>query len=131
MVVVDTSVWVDLFRGTESRQAARLEAMLRSGSPVGLTDVVLMELLQGTRDARQASTLDRHLSAFPILRVDQLDDFRLAAAISRAARGAGIAIRSRLDFLIAAACVRADAPILHADRDFDRLASCTELRIFE
>jgi predicted nucleic acid-binding protein len=131
LVVVDTSVWVDLFRGAGSEQAVRLDAMLRSGSPVALTDVVLMELLQGTRDARHATQLDRHLSAFPILRLDRLDDFRLAAAISRAARAAGIAVRSRLDYLIAAACVRAGAPILHADRDFDRLASCTDLRVFD
>jgi len=35
-----------------------------------------------------------------------------------------------LDRLIAARCVRANAPLLHADKDFDRLASCTPLRIY-
>ena len=104
--------------------------MLGDGSSVALTDVVLMELLQGSRDDRSAAILDRRLTVLPVLRLESLDDFRLAAAISRTARQAGISIRSRLDFLIAAACIRADVPILHADRDFDRLASCTELRVF-
>jgi hypothetical protein len=27
--------------------------------------------------------------------------------------------------------VRSNAPLLHADKDFDRLASCTALRIYQ
>jgi predicted nucleic acid-binding protein len=49
----------------------------------------------------------------------------------RSARKKGITIRNTLDCLIAVPCVRAGAPILHADADFDRLAGCTALRIFE
>lgn len=35
-----------------------------------------------------------------------------------------------LDCLIAASCVRTGAPLLHADEDFDRLATCAPLRIW-
>ena len=75
----------------------------------------------------QAELVERHLRAFPVLR---LDDFALAADLYRTARGAGVAVRKTLDCLIAAPCVRTGAPLLHADADFDRLASCTPLRIF-
>ncbi|MGI8594900.1 MAG: PIN domain-containing protein, partial [Solirubrobacteraceae bacterium] len=72
----------------------------------------------------------RHLRAFPVLRLEGLEDFVLAAALYRRARSAGVTIRKTLDCLIAAPCVRTNAPLLHADADFDRLASCTELRVF-
>ena len=74
--------------------------------------------------------MERHLRAFPILRLDGLEDFVLAAGLYRAARLQGVTIRKTLDCLIAAPCVRTGAPLLHADADFDRLASCSSLRIF-
>jgi predicted nucleic acid-binding protein len=73
---------------------------------------------------------ERHFRAFPILRLEPLDDFVLAAELYRSARLAGVTIRKTLDCLIAAPCVRTGAPLLHADEDFDRLASCTPLRIW-
>jgi predicted nucleic acid-binding protein len=48
----------------------------------------------------------------------------------RAARAEGVTTRKTLDCLIAAPCVRTGAHILHEDADFDRLASCASLRIF-
>ncbi|MGQ0680691.1 MAG: hypothetical protein ACT4OM_13745 [Actinomycetota bacterium] len=60
-----------------------------------------------------------------------MDDFALSASLYRQARAAGITIRKTLDCLIAAPCVREGVPILYADQDFDRLASCTALRVFD
>jgi predicted nucleic acid-binding protein len=59
-----------------------------------------------------------------------LEDFVLAADLYRTARDAGVTVRKTLDCLIAASCVRTGAPLLHADADFDRLASCTPLRLW-
>ncbi len=98
---------------------------------VALTDVIVMELLRGVTRERQVPELARQLRAFPILRLRGLEDFDRAAELSRAARRTGISLRSSLDLLIATICVRDGLPILHADRDFDRLASCTTLRVFE
>ena len=57
-------------------------------------------------------------------------DFALAASLCRTARREGVTMRKTLDCLIAAPCVRTGAPLLYADSDFDSLASCTPLRIF-
>jgi predicted nucleic acid-binding protein len=130
VIVVDTSVWVDLLRGNEAPGAERAATLIEDGAPVALTDVVLAEVLQGLASERDARRVERYLRAFPILRLDGLDDFVLAAELYRRARRAGVTIRKTLDCLIAAPCVRTGAPLLHADADFDRLASCTELRIF-
>ncbi len=131
MIVVDTSVWIDVLNARSTRQADHCAALIEDGQPVVLTDVILTELLQGFRNEDDAARVEHHLRAFPILRLAGLDDFILAARLYRDARRRGVTVRKTLDCLIAAACVRADAPLLHTDRDFDLLASCTELRVYE
>ncbi len=130
MIVVDTSVWIDVLNEVESERAIRCAGLVRDGAPVALTDVVLTEVLQGLRTDREAQLVEARLRAFPVLRLQALEDFALAASLYRAARRQGVTIRRTLDCLIAAVCVRENAPILHADMDFDRLAGCTALRVF-
>jgi len=130
VIVVDTSVWVDVLNAQDSPGARRCVELIEGGAPVALTDVVLTEVLQGMRSDRESRLVERHLRAFPVLRLESLEDYVLAAALYRRARAAGITIRKTLDCLIAAPCVRTNAPLLHADADFDRLASCTDLRVF-
>jgi predicted nucleic acid-binding protein len=130
VIVVDTSVWIDVLNETPAPQAQRCVELIESGEPVALTDVILTEVLQGLRSEREAALVERHLRAFPILRLEDLDDFVLAAKLYRTARRAGVTVRKTLDCLIAAPCVRTGAPLLHADQDFDRLATCTPLRIW-
>lgn len=130
MIVVDTSVWIDVLNERDSPQAVRCVELIEAGEPIALTDVVFTEILQGFRSEREARLVEGHLKAFPVLRLDGLDDFALAAELYRRARRAGVTIRKTLDCLIAAPCVRTGAPILHADADFDRLADCTPLRLY-
>ena len=130
MVVVDTSVWVDILRGIDSPTAARAVELIEDGAPVAITDIILMEVLQGLGSERDAKQVERQLRAFPFLRLESLEDFLLAAELYRTARRAGLTIRNATDCLIAAPCVRTNAPLLHSDADFDRLATCTPLRVF-
>ena len=129
MIVVDTSVWVEFFRDSDAWQVEHLADLISNDEPVALTDVVLTEILQGLRDDRAARRLERRLEAFDVLRLEDLDDFRRAAALYRKARQRGFTIRRTLDCLIASVCVREGADLLHADSDFDRLAACTTLEI--
>jgi predicted nucleic acid-binding protein len=131
VIVVDTSVWIDVLNETDRPQARRCVELIEGGEPVALTDVIFTEILQGLRSEREARTVERHLRAFPVLRLDGLDDFALAAELYRTARRAGVTIRKTLDCLIAAPCVRTGAPLLHADSDFDLLAGCTPLRLWQ
>ncbi len=130
MIVVDTSVWIDVLNDVPTSPARRCVELIEAGEPIALTDVVLTEILQGLRTEREAQLVEGHLRAFPVLRLDGLEDFALAASLYRTARHAGITIRKTLDCLIAVPCVRTGAPLLHADEDFDRLATCTPLRIW-
>jgi predicted nucleic acid-binding protein len=130
MIVVDTSVWIDVFNENATPQARRAVELIEDGEPVALTDVILTEILQGLRTEEEARLVESRLCAFPILRLDGVEDFVLAAELYRSARRAGVTVRKTLDCLIAAPCVRTGAPLLHNDADFDRLASCTPLRLF-
>jgi predicted nucleic acid-binding protein len=130
VIVVDTSVWIDLLRGAESPTVSRCVELIEDGAPIALTDVILTEILQGVRSEREARLVERQMRAFPILRLESIDDFSLAAQLYRRARRAGITISKTIDCLIAAPCVRSGASLLHADADFDRLATCTPLRVF-
>ena len=131
MIVVDTSVWIDVLNGVDSPPAIRCVRLIEDGEPVALTDIIFTEVLQGLRDDEEAAVVEAHLRAFPVLHLRALDDFSLAAELYRSARRSGVTVRGTLDCLIAAACVRAGAPLLHADADFDRIASCTPLRIYD
>jgi predicted nucleic acid-binding protein len=130
VIVVDTSVWIDVLNERDSPPAKRCVELIKAGEPIALTDIVITEILQGLRSDREARLVERYLRAFPILRLEGVDDFVLAAELYRRARRAGVMIRKTLDCLIAAPCVRTGAPLLHADTDFDRLAKCTPLRVF-
>jgi predicted nucleic acid-binding protein len=130
VIVVDTSVWIDVFRGIDSRPAVRWAELIEDGAPIALTDVILAEILKGISTEREARVVEDQMRAFPILRLESVDDFSLAAQLYRSARRAGVTIRGTIDCLIAAPCVRTGASLLHADADFDRLATCTPLRIF-
>jgi predicted nucleic acid-binding protein len=130
VIVVDTSVWIDVLRGTESATMSRCVDLIEDGAPIALTDVILTEILQGFSSEREATLVERHMRAFPILRLESVDDFSLAARLYRQARKAGVTISKTIDCLIAAPCVRTGASLLHADADFDRLATCTPLKVF-
>jgi predicted nucleic acid-binding protein len=130
VIVVDTSVWIDVLGGRRTRQARRCVELIEGGDPVALTDVIFAEILQGLGSDTEAQLVEGHLRAFPVLRLKDLDDFALAARLYRTARRQGVTIRNTLDCLIAAPCIRTGAPLLHADADFDRLASCSSLKIF-
>jgi len=129
VIVVDTSVWIDFFRGVSSAKVAQFVALVEDDAGIALTDVILTEILQGLRSETDVRKVERRLAPFEVLHLESLDDFRRAAALYRVARRQGVTVRRTLDCLIASVCIRDDSALLHADADFDRLASCSTLRI--
>ncbi len=130
MIAVDTSVWIDFFADKPTPQAHYLSTCIDTGfEEIALTDVVLTEILQGLKTDHEARRVEEHLSAFEVLQLKDLSDFRRAAALYRAARHQGVTIRRTSDCLIATVCIREQVSLLHNDIDFDRLASVSDLAI--
>ena len=118
MILVDSSVWVDYFNGTVSRETDFLDATLGS-EPVAIGDLILTEVLQGFRsdsDYSQAKTLLTGLTVLELLG----QDLAIRTADNyRALRRRGITIRKTADCIIATFCIERRLPLLYSDRDFD------------
>jgi predicted nucleic acid-binding protein len=78
VIVVDTSVWIDVLNGVDSVAARTCTQLIEDGDAVAGTDVIFTEILQGLRDDREAAEVGRHLRAFPMLRLESLDPRRRA-----------------------------------------------------
>jgi predicted nucleic acid-binding protein len=87
-----------------------------------------MAVLAGARDEQHRRRLDRLFATYPRISTEPRD-FDEAAAIYRACRLGGSTPRSLLDCLIAAVAIRADATVLHSDRDFDVIARHVDLAV--
>jgi predicted nucleic acid-binding protein len=131
VIAVDTSVWVDFLRGQPTPAVLFLKKCIAAKPDgIALVDLVLTELLQGVRE-EDAPRVEARLMKFDVLRLQHMADFRAAAGLYRAAKRNGITIRSTIDCLIAAVCIREDVPLLHSDKDFDRLAALTTLSVVD
>ena len=126
-LLVDSSIWVALLRGTVPRLADRLAERTSDGSRIVMCEPVAMELLAGARHDSLAR-VERLVDGLPSLTLEPAIDFRVAAEIARLARASGRTVRSSMDCLIAAVATRHDAVVVHHDRDFDVLASVSPLR---
>ncbi len=121
-VLVDTSVWIDLFRGNATEPVATLKALLGLEELL-LGDLILAEILQGVRDAREAHRVDRAFRAYTVVPLVGEAIARKSAAHYRELRRQGITVRKTIDCLIAAWCIEHTVPLLHDDRDFHPFVS--------
>ena len=122
MTLVDTSAWVEYLRATGSATHQMVRRLLEEDAKVHTTDVVVMEMLAGARDDEHHDRLRRLLAHCDYLPVEGLADYEAAAGLYRACRRAGETVGALTDCLIAAVALRAEVPVLHADRDFEVLA---------
>ena len=128
MILVDTTVWVDLFAGRSTPHAERLEQSLATGEDVCTCGVILTEVLQGIRgDEEYRRTLAR-FDALLYLPMDR-QLFIRAAELYRRLRHRGITIRKPVDCMIVAVAIRHDVMLLHNDRDFDPIEKHCGLKV--
>jgi predicted nucleic acid-binding protein len=127
--LVDTSVWIDYLRAADSVARVNLRIRLASEMPaVVMTEPIAMELLAGPTSERGAAAIGRLVDGLPSISVEPALDYRAAAAIYRATRRIGRAVRNLSDCLIAAIAVRAEVTLIHKDADFEAIANVSPLR---
>lgn len=131
MILVDSSVWIDFFNGNEGPETRRLEMLLDMGETVCVTQIILMEVLQGFRRDRDFRVARRHLGACDVIPPAGDSTFVDAASMYRLLRSKGITIRSSIDCLIACIAMEHRAVILHRDRDYPHIAGRYPLLLLE
>jgi predicted nucleic acid-binding protein len=128
VVIVDTTVWVDYFQGMENPATNWLHTELNR-QRLGLTDIILCEVLQGVRDDVVAKEVERRLLALEVFDTGGVALAREAARNYRALRTRGHTVRKTIDCLIATFCLREHHSLLHRDRDFDPFETFLELSV--
>jgi predicted nucleic acid-binding protein len=125
VILVDTSVWVELFRKTRPLD---LEARVVFDDIVTCLPVV-QEVLQGFREDVAYRLAHQAMLALPIVESPMSAAvFEDAIGLFRRARRQGLTVRSSVDCLIAACALRHDLEVLHRDRDFPKIARVSDLR---
>ncbi len=128
MILADSSVWVDFFRHQDTPPVLSLTELIEGEQPLAICGPILTEVLQGFRlDSvfAEAAAFFEKLHYLDISRNTHLH----AARIYRALRKQGLTISSSTDCLIAACAIEHKAHLLHDDRDFEKIARVSDLRV--
>jgi predicted nucleic acid-binding protein len=124
--LVDTSVWIEVFR----RPAAIHIAQFAEFEQLVTCLPVMQEVLQGFRDEHAFRTARDAMAAMPIVESPLGKGvFDEAVDLYRLARRGAFTVRSSVDCLIAACALRHDLTVVHRDRDYGALAKVSALNV--
>jgi len=118
VIVVDSSVWIDYFNGTVTRESNLLDGLL-GNEPLMIGDLILTEVLQGFRSGSDYESARDALDTLIFTPMVGRDIALASAGNYRALRSKGGTIRKTIDVLIGTFCLENNHPLLHSDRDFD------------
>ncbi len=121
MILVDSSVWIDYFRGATNVQTEILDALLGE-QPLAIGDLILTEVLRGFDDERDFNTARKMLTALTVVELGGEEIAIQAAKNVRALRRLGVTLRKTIDTVTATRCIESGYDLLHNDRDFDPFA---------
>ncbi len=118
MILVDSSVWIDYFRGDASPQAEKLDSLLGT-EPIATGDLILTEVLQGFVSDQDFNQAKKLLTSLVVVDLAGQEIAIKAARNFRALRELGITVRKTIDTVIATRCIESKLALLYSDRDFD------------
>ena len=122
MYLVDTSVWVDYIRGTDSPVVEFLDSLLLAPMSVGISNHIYMEILQGAKSEAGFSKLQNYFSTQQFYGfMDPQHSYEVAAFMYFSCRRQGITVRSSIDCLIAQCALENELVLLHHDKDYRNL----------
>jgi predicted nucleic acid-binding protein len=128
MILVDSSVWIDYFRGDATSEAEMLDTLL-GNEPLAVGDLILAEVLQGFQSERDFNQAKQLLMSFEMVEIAGKDVAIQAARNFRTLREHGVTVRKTIDTLIATRCINSGLILLHSDKDFDPFVTYLGLRV--
>jgi RNA polymerase sigma factor (sigma-70 family) len=118
LILVDSSVWIDLFRGNANAQSRRLEALLGS-EPLLTGDLILTEVLRGFARDQDFQRARIRFAALPCIQIGGEAIALQAARNCRNLRARGISVRGTIDALYREESRRVLATLIRLLGDFD------------
>ena len=126
MLLIDTSVWIKLFRDRDDGRYKQTLIKAIDDRDYCLSRFTQTELLQGAKDEKQWTELSNYLSTQDYIDLS-IQSWSHAARIYYDLRHQGITVRNTIDCLIATSAIEHDLLLLHDDRDFEAIAHGTTL----
>ena len=131
MILVDTSVLINFFRGRKTVGTTYFEKLIEEEKHFCINEFIYQEILQGAKDEKEFAILKSYLIDVPLysLRLG-IQSFENAALLNFRCRRKGFTIRSTVDLLIAETAIENNIPLLHDGDDFVKIAKIiTELKL--
>jgi hypothetical protein len=117
MIFVDSSVWIDYFNGSVTKQTNILDSLVGKELIV-VGDIVLTEVLQGFQQDKDFDKARELLDCFIFREMLGKEIAIKSARNYRILRKNGATVRKTIDVIIATFCIENDLLLLHSDRDF-------------
>lgn len=127
-VLVDSSVWIDYFRGTSSQEAAILDELLAE-ELVCLTGLIKAKIIPSAKTSKEAALISESFAALPLLS-DPEDMWETIVDWRIVLRKKGISGISIADLIIAAVGYAHDKLILARDRHFELMKEELGISLF-
>lgn len=128
MVIVDTTVWIDYINGVTTPETDWLHQEV-DRRRLGITDIILCEVLQGVRDDAHFEEVRTELLTFEVFVAGGVGLAIASARNYRVLRARGRTVRTTIDGLIATFCLLNGHSLLHNDRDFDHFEQILGLQV--
>jgi predicted nucleic acid-binding protein len=132
MILVDTSVLVDILKKKQNSKTDLFLCLEENDSAYGISEYTYLELLQGTRDETEYKRTKQYLLDMKIYMLPKsLTVYEQAAQMFYSLKRQGITPRSTIDILIALTAMQYRLSLLHNDKDFDVMESkMPDLKIY-
>ena len=131
MILVDTSVLIDFFKGVLSAPSNKFRNVLTQRIPFGITSFIYQEVLQGAKSEQEYSLLRQYLETQNFYQpLHPVETYEQAAKIYFDCRKKGLTIRSTIDCLVAQIAIEHHLLLLHNDSDFARIAKVARLKFY-
>lgn len=129
-MIFDSSVWVDFLNGKPSRNAMLLQLQIREFYPVHICPPIFQEILQGIKNDERFDEVKDLVFGLNLLSIDPYFAADEAISLYRQLRKDGVTIQKPNDCLIAFYSIHFKLELVHNDKDFDKIAKHTSLKIY-
>jgi predicted nucleic acid-binding protein len=128
IVLVDTSVWINFFKGKETDASLYLKNNL-SNFIIATCPVILQEILQGIVTEKEFEKTNIYFNTLTRFAGNPYELAHDSAKLYRELRTIGITVRKPNDCLIAVYAIKNNVRLLNDDRDFKLIAQHSPLKI--
>ncbi|MBD2654101.1 PIN domain nuclease [Synechocystis sp. FACHB-383] len=128
MLLIDTSVWISVFRDRTGQVRQKLETLI-DDRDVFLARFTQLEMLQGSLNEKEWMLLSTYLETQDYVELTN-GSWQKAARIFYDLRRQGLTVRSPIDCCIAQVALENNLLLVHNDRDFETIAQVRLLQHF-